>query len=149
MKSITKAVAVLCVCLGLSCSKPAIPATEFVTKARAAGFTVEEGTCSISSKAVAAYVAKGGGGEFDIQFFEFKTKTVAQAVFKAAQSTLEKIPGSVSSKVSVSVGNWGQFGRTIGGHYAYAAYIENTAVYALVNERYKTNIQTFMKELGY
>jgi hypothetical protein len=131
----------------LSCSKPAIPTAEFVSKAKAAGFTVEKGTCSMSSKAVAAYVAKGG--EFDIRFFEFKTKPLAQASFNAAQSTFEKIPGSISSKVSANVGNWGQFGRSVGGYYAYTAYIENTFIYVLVKERHKTNVQAFMKELGY
>jgi len=120
--------------------KTAITAEEFLEKAEAAGFKIDE---YVSEECV--YALKYGN-EIEIEFIVYSSIANAKYIFSSEKYELEWYSGSSSS---VSALNYEYYKITSGGFFYVVFRVDNTFVYAWAYAKHKNEVNDFLKSIGY
>ena len=96
-----------------------------------------------------AYIAIDGQGGQQIEFYVLSGADTASAFFDNNRSLFEETKGSIVSESSVSGKNHAKYTLSSGGTYKVISMIDNTAVYADVEDSCKDEVKEILKELGY
>ena len=152
MKKITAAMLALlfCVILLVSCGGPktAISVETFDAKADEAGFTVVDATEQFDeSDVVSVHIAMGTG--YHIEFYVVPTEQQAIAAYNQNKAIFEAAKGSTSSHSDVNLSNYSKYTQTSAGTHSVISRIDNTFIYVNADESYKSEINDFLKEIGY
>ena len=140
----------LCVTLLASCGSPktAISMKTFDTKAEQAGFTIVDAADQFEEDAVeSVHVAMGDG--YQIEFYIVSTEQQAIMAYSQNKANFEAAKGSSSSNSEVNLSNYSKYTQTSAGYYSVISRIDNTFIYVNANASYKSDINSFLKEIGY
>ena len=87
--------------------------------------------------------------EYQIEFYKLDEEDDAISFYNTKKEILENSKSSPSSKTDKSMGNNSKYTLLTGGKYKVVSRIENTVIYADVDEKYKDDIKEILKDLGY
>ncbi len=96
-----------------------------------------------------AYMALEPNNNFQIEFYELKDSSYAVQFYNNNVSKFEESKGTLSSQSNVNLKNSSKFTMSTNGDYMVVSRINNTAIYARVSDKYKSTVDSLLKELGY
>lgn len=96
-----------------------------------------------------ATIAKSSEG-WQVEFYVLKTESDAIDMYNTNKKLFENLKGSSNNKEkTIDIKNYTMYNLITGGRYMYLARIDNTLLYAKVDEQYAKDVQKIVKELGY
>ena len=154
MKKISILLAMLLV-LGLfsACGgrRTALDAAAFIEKAAAAGYMLQDDTTAVNGSN--AYLIAFKAGDTDVLYqFEFvvmETSELARNTYELIQPQIEESKGASSSHSTASMDNYAYYKLTSDGIYSVISRVDNTFICSISPEEYKSEIDTFLKNIGY
>ena len=154
MKKIVTSVLVISVCVVLlaSCSafgpKTAITMSTFDTKAEEAGFTVIDAANQFGEGEIeSVHIAMADN--YQIEFYIVPTEQQAIAAYNQNKANFELSKGSGSSNSETNIANYSKYTQTSAGMYSVISRIDNTFIYVNADANYKSEINDFLKAIGY
>lgn len=131
-------------------NKTSITTNEFTTKTKNKNYTITNVKSQYASYEYIkeATVAKSEEG-FQIEFYVLDNKENAMNMFETNQKDFESNKQDNSLETSTAVGNYQKYSLLSNGYYMYICRIDNTLIYARVNETYKNTVKDLIKDLGY
>ena len=84
-----------------------------------------------------------------IEFYVLDEAANAVSMFNNNKQIFENLKGNTSTELSNNIGNYMSYALTSSGYYMYICQVDNTLLYAKVNEVYKEEIKKIVKDLGY
>ena len=96
-----------------------------------------------------AYIALEPNNNFQIEFYELKDNSYAVQFYNSNVSKFEESKGVASSQSNVNLKNSSKFALSTNGDYMVVSRINNTVIYARVSDKYKNEVDSLLKELGY
>lgn len=96
-----------------------------------------------------AYIALEEDYDYQIEFYRLEEEDYAIEFYKNNKEIFEDSKGSSSAETSVSMGNNSKYTLTTNDEYKVVSRIENTVIYANVDDKYKDEVKDLLKELGY
>ena len=147
-------IAALVMFAGCKSSRTPITAEEFITKAEAAGYTVQDSMDQLAQEVVEGYLIAykeddDADVKFQIEFVTVSTVEQAKAAYTENYNTFKAKKGSSYSESSVKLGNYAHYKLTSGGRYYVISRTETTFVYIDADSEYKGEIVEFLKDIGY
>ena len=96
-----------------------------------------------------SYIALGE--DYQIEFLSFSDLDDAKIIYDQQCEIFDSLKGngSKSASTSTSMKNYERYSLTTDGEYKFVARIDDTMVYADVDEDYKDEVKEFMEEFGY
>lgn len=132
------------------CGKKALTTEDFEAKAKDSGFTVKDYTGEIDDYEHIKHVTVAkADGNWQVQFYELYDIDSAQQTFDKYKMDFEKHKDSSSAESSSSDDNYSMYTLLSQGYYMYICRVDNTILYAKVDEENKDNVKRFMNSLGY
>lgn len=131
-------------------NKKAINSNDFKEKATSNNYIVSDITSQFEkSKIVENAVTANKLGAWVVEFYTLKNDSSAKYMFNynKEKASSEKVKNS--KEASSSSGNFSTYSLTNNGYYIYICKVDNTLLYAKVNEQYKDEVNKFIQELGY
>jgi len=153
MKGVLLTIACVCVMFVLTgcAEKTALTADEFKNLAEGEGYTVIDSTSKVeqSDRIKKVYVAVNSGLTYQIEFWELSDVDIGVIFYNTNKENFENSKGSVNAETTINLGNYSKYTLSTNGKYKVIARVENTAIYANVDEEYKEEVKDFIEQLGY
>lgn len=130
---------------GCSARTP-ITADEFSEQAKAAGFTVEEGTDSSASAETVLTATKSEAGT-EIIYMSFKTDTAAENMYKKIKETISE--GASGSSTTLDSASYCKYTLTNGELNHTLARMNKTIVYGKATTSVKDQVDSFFQSIKY
>ncbi len=143
---------VFCTTLTTGCgNKKAITTDDYKSKMESKDFTVQDATSQFSNYEYVeqALIALEKSGSYQIEFYRLSDNDNAVSFFNNNKTTFENSKSSGAVETSVSLGNNDKYTVTTNGQYKVVSRIDNTVVYLDVSDKYKSEVQKVLKDLGY
>ena len=96
-----------------------------------------------------AYVALEEDYDYQIEFYRLDEEEDAIYMYNINKDKFEKQKSSASAEKSVSMGNNSKYVLKTNDKYKVVSRIENTVIYADVDEKYEDEVKEIFKEMGY
>ena len=96
-----------------------------------------------------AYIALEEDYDYQIEFFKLDEEEDAIDLYKHNKEIFEDSKGSSSVETKVSMGNNSKYTLKTNGEYKVVSRIENTVIYADVDDKYEDEVNEILKEIGY
>lgn len=96
-----------------------------------------------------AYVALEEDYDYQIEFYKLDEEEDAISFYNTNKKIFESYKGSSSAETSVSMGNNSKYTLKTNDEYKVVSRIENTVIYADVDEKYEDEVKEILKEIGY
>lgn len=96
-----------------------------------------------------AYIALEEDYDYQIEFYRLDDEDNAIEFYKTNKKIFEEAKGTSSAETSVNMGNNSKYTLTTNDEYKVVSRIENTVIYANVDDKYKDELKDLLKELGY
>ncbi len=141
----------LILCLTSICgcgSKHPVTASEFNERMEEKGFNVSDVTDHVKVDYVEA-INLAVADDYQIEFYVFSDNDSAASVMEQNRSMFEENKVSAANQINKNLGNYSFFSLQSDGVYRMVARIDNTMLYAVVDESHKDEIVEIIKELGY
>lgn len=129
-------------------SKEAIVMGTFTQKMEAEGFTIVDATDQFETDDVNS-VTLAMKEEYQIEFYEITSESLAIGSFQQNKSTFESYKGNSSAESSVSMGNYSTYALTTGDMYYYISRVDTTMLYMAIPVTYKEEAKEIVESLGY
>lgn len=149
------AIALCITCLlgfsGCGKKKTSITADEFCSKLESKGFIVSDSTSAYSQykDITESYIAISSNYKYQIEFIVADSTSGATYLYNTNKNIFEQSKGSFSKNKSIEMANYATYSILTNGKYQVVSRIDNTLVYANVDEQYKDDVQSILSELGY
>lgn len=132
-------------------NKKAITVDEFQSIMSDEGYTVQNAKDQFSEYEYVkdVYIAIDNSSSEQIEFYQLSDDDNAVSFFNNNKQIFEKSKSANSTETSVSIGNNSKYTLTTNGKYKIVSRIDNTVIYADVNEQYKNQVNNILKKLGY
>lgn len=150
-KIILFVICIFIILLLAGCSnKTAITNEQFINASKHHNFIVTDVLDQYSSYGYfeSATVAQSNEG-WQVEFYVLEDDAYATSMFNTNKSLFESYKGNFSSESSYNMNNHSTYSLTSSGYYMYICRINNTLVYAKVQDIYKDSVQQFIERLGY
>lgn len=95
------------------------------------------------------YIALEEDYDYQIEFYRFDEEDSAIDFYKTNKKIFEATKGTSSAETSANMGNNSKYTLTTNDEYKVVSRIENTVIYANVDDKYKDEVKDLLKELGY
>ncbi len=96
-----------------------------------------------------ATLAKSESG-YEMEFVVLDNEGRAENVFSTKRGEFENLrSNTVSSQSEVNMGNYNSYSCHSNGLYMYVIRVDNTVLYLKVDDKYKDEVKSIIKELGY
>lgn len=137
--------------ISLNKEKTSITAEEFKTKMEEKGYHVIDATEQFASYDYVkkVYLATNEDYSYKLEFYELADDNYATLFYNNNKAILEASKGSVSAENSVAVKNYAQYSLSSNGKYMIVSRINNTVLYASVEDTYKDSIKGMVEEIDY
>lgn len=129
-------------------SKQPVTVSEFNEIMEEKGFRVSDATDHVKADYVVA-ISLALSDDYQIEFYVFTDKDSAVSVMEQNRSVFEETGGNTASTITKNLSNYSFFSLQSDGMYRMVAQIDNTLLYAVVEENHKSEIVELVKELGY
>ena len=131
-------------------SKKALTVDDFKTKMETLGFEIMDQTKYISNEDVkTAYLAQKVGA-YQVEFYLAKSEAGAKAGYDQYVANLKTVAGSDSKKNSEkSSKTYSKYTDKAGDYYSVVIRVDKTYLYVRAAEKYESEINTVLEELGY
>lgn len=96
-----------------------------------------------------AYIALEEDYEYKIEFYKLDEEDDAIRFYNINKEVFDDSKGSSSAETSVSMGNNSKYTLKTKDEYKVVSRIENTVMYADVDEKYEDEVKEILKEMGY
>ena len=96
-----------------------------------------------------AYVALEEDYEYKIEFYKLDEEENAIRMYNKNKEIFEESKGSSSVETKVSMGNNSKYTLKTKDEYKVVSRIEDTVIYADVDEKYEDEVKEILKEMGY
>lgn len=132
-------------------NKDSITAQEFKSRMEKENFVLTDAKSQFSeyNYIQSVYVARDKDDEYQIEFYQMSDDTNAQNFFNTNKTIFEQNKSSSSSQTSKSVKNYSKYTLTSNGKYYVVSRINNTVIYASVDEEHKDDVKDILDELNY
>lgn len=132
-------------------NKKALTADGYKSKMEDKGYTVIDASDQVSQYDYVKklYIALNADRTYQIEFTEFSDNDNAIAFFENNKKNFEDAKGDSSEYTKVKLGNYDKYTLLTNGEYNVVARIDNTTIYLNVDEEYKNDVQSTLKDLGY
>jgi hypothetical protein len=84
-----------------------------------------------------------------LEYYLFDNEESAMETFESNKKTFLTFKGNTSSEEESHFGNYETYGLTTITEYMYICRVENTLVFARVPVEYRSNVKSFVKNIGY
>ncbi len=144
-------IAMICMLLSLSAcgDKKSISADEFIKKMKDNSYKTNDISDQYSDNSEIKSVVLGFNDDYQIEFYEYTSKSMASASFEKNREIFKDEEGSSVVKNSVEMGNHGFYESTTNGNYSCVSYIDNTMLFVKSSKENKKEIKSIIKKLGY
>ena len=131
--------------------KTAITASNFYETMSKKGYMVQDATSEFSEYGYVAkvHLALSSDEGYQIEFYELIDTEYANNFYENNKAIFEASEGNNASKTTVNLKNHSKFTLSTDGKYKVLSRIDNTVIYANVDEQYKDTVKDLLKELGY
>ena len=96
-----------------------------------------------------AYIALEEDYDYQIEFYKLDEEDDAIDFYKTNKEIFEDSKGSSSVETKVSMGNNSKYTLKTKDEYKVVSRIEDTVIYADVDEKYEDEVKEILKEIGY
>lgn len=133
--------------VGCGDTKEALNNETFQEKLKLKSFTVVDETSSVSGKDFieSYFVATHPQGFYKLDFYIFKNEASAQAFYARERDGF----GGQGSYNELNVGNFSKYTQICNGKYGIVSRVGSTAIYANIDDVYRNEVNTLLKEIGY
>lgn len=131
--------------------KDSITAEEFKTIMQDKGYLIADATSQFSEYDYVSkvYLATTSDKLYQIEFYTLSDDSSATYFFNTNKTLFEQNKTSVSTSTSSEFSNHAKYTLTSNNEYMVVSRINNTVVYANVDEQHKDAVKDILKELGY
>lgn len=130
-------------------NKKAITPQEFVSIAQANNYNVSDATNQFSGYGQVREVKIASNYDYQIEFYVLNSESDAKSMYEYNKSLFEAYKVSNYSESHVDLNNYSTYSLQSSGYYMFLSRIDNTLVYVKEPVEYKSNIDEFIKKLGY
>lgn len=95
------------------------------------------------------YVAVSSDYNFQIEFYELTNNSYAKNFFNNNKAIFESSKGSAATETNLNAKNYSKYTLSSNGKYKVVSRINNTVIYADVDDTYKDTVKSILDELGY
>lgn len=95
------------------------------------------------------YVAVSSDYNFQIEFYELTNNSYATNFFNNNKAIFESSKGSAATETNLNAKNYSKYTLSSNGKYKVVSRINNTVIYADVDDTYKDTVKSILDELGY
>lgn len=133
--------------IGCGDTKDALNSDTFQESLRLKSFTVVDETASVGDKEhiESYYIATHPQGSYKLEFYIFKNEAAAQAFYASERDRF----GGQGSYNELNVGNFSKYTQICNGKYGIVSRVGSTAIYANIDDIYRNEVNTLLKEIGY
>ncbi len=135
----------------LNKEKSPITAKQFKTTMEEQSYIVADATEQFSQydyiKQV--YVAAPSDYIYKIEFYELADDSYAMGFYNNNKSIFESSKGNSSKETNVNMKNHSKYTLSSNGKYQVVSRIDNTVIYLNIDDSYKDDAKSLLKELGY
>lgn len=132
------------------CSKKTVLTTEdFISKSEANGYQTVDVKTQFSEYDELKSATLAMNDNYQVEFYVLDNETNAKSMFDTNKATFEDYKTSSNAESSVSLKNYSTYSLTTGGYYMYLSRVDNTLIYLRVEAKYKDEVKSFVKALGY
>lgn len=129
--------------------KPITP-DSFETVAESVDYETKDVTESLSNnKGITKAMVARVENKYQIEYYTLDDKEVAQKMYDRNKKRFESQKESKDKAEEINSNNYAEYKLTTNGKYKMLSKIDNTLMYADVDEQYKDNVINFAKQLGY
>ena len=130
-------------------NKKAITPQEFTSIAQANNYNVSDATNQFSDYSQVREVKIARNNDYQIEFYVLNSESDAKSMYEYNKSLFEAYKISNYSESHVDLNNYSTYSLQSSGYYMFLSRIDNTLVYVKEPVEYKSNIDEFIKKLGY
>lgn len=95
------------------------------------------------------YIALEEDYDYQIEFYKLDDEENAEYFYNINKKIFENSKTSPSKETNVSMGNNSKYTLTTADEYKVVSRIENTVIYADVDEKYEDEVKEILKDMGY
>lgn len=138
---------------GCSMTKAPLSAEDFKTKMENKNYTVGDATSQFVNYSYVknVYIAQSANQEFQIEFYFLENETNSENFYNNNKSIFEK--DTMKSYSETTMLNYNKYTQSSTNdekkYYSVISTIDNTAVYARVESKYKDAVDEALEEIGY
>lgn len=131
--------------------KTPISANQFKNVMTQKGYEITDATSQFAQYDYVkqVYVAGNSYTSYQIEFYELADETTALGFYNNNATTFQNQKSSSSAETNVNGKNHSKYTLSSSGKYMVVSRIDNTVVYLSVNDTYKDEVKSILKELGY
>lgn len=131
-------------------AKKALTVDDFKTKMETLGFEIMDQTEYISNEDISkAYIAQKVGA-YQVEYYLAKSEAGATAGYDQYIANLKLVAGTdTKSNSEEKAKTYSKYTDSAGDYYSVVVKIDKTYLYVRAAEKYKSEINTILKELGY
>ena len=146
-------VAIVAVCILFMSSKDKISlkADEFKSTMEEKGYSLIDATEQFLGidEVQKVYLAVNSDYKYQMEFYEISDVPTATNFYNNYKSVIEAAKGDISVETNVEMKNYAKYTLTSNEQYMVISRIDNTAIYIVVEEEYKEEVENVLKEIGY
>ena len=134
---------------GCGTKKP-ITEEQFKTAAESYGLVVIDAIDQMSQYKIvkSALIGKSNDG-WQVEFYILDGNSSAKSMYDENRSIFEKYKGSTTKEKYITIKEYSMYSLNSNGKYMYLCKINNTLLYANVDEQYENDVKNFAKKIGY
>lgn len=127
-----------------------ITSDSFETVAESIDYETKDVTKTLSSnKGITKAMVARVENKYQIEYYTLDDAEVAQKMYNRNKKRFETQKKSKDKAEEINSNNYSEYKLTTNGKYKLLSKIDNTLLYADVDEQYKDNVINFAKQLGY
>lgn len=127
-----------------------ITSDSFETVAESIDYETKDVTKTLSSnKGISKAMVARVENKYQIEYYTLDDAEVAQKMYNRNKKRFETQKESKDKAEEINSNNYSEYKLTTNGKYKLLSKIDNTLLYADVDEQYKDNVINFAKQLGY
>lgn len=127
-----------------------ITSDSFETVAESIDYETKDVTKTLSSnKGISKAMVARVENKYQIEYYTLDDAEVAQKMYNRNKKRFETQKKSKDKAEEINSNNYSEYKLTTNGKYKLLSKIDNTLLYADVDEQYKDNVINFAKQLGY
>lgn len=132
-------------------NKTSLKSNEFKSRMEAKNFIVYDATNQMQSNNYIdkIYVAVQKDSNYQIEYYELKNEDNAISFYNNNKKLFQSSKGSKSEEKSKSVNNYSKYTLETNDSYKVISRIDNTAIYINADIKYKKDIESVLKGIGY
>ena len=132
-------------------NKVALTSNDFKTRLEEKNYIVEDATYQSTDddNINEMYIATSEDGAYKLEFYILENADYAKMFYNVNKEASEKAKGSSYSQSNISLKNYSKYSLSSNNKYKVISRVDNTVIYANVDDEYKEVIKDLLKEIGY